>query len=83
MTYIPHLAVKLKVLRMLRDMHQLELSEKTGIRRNLLIDYERGRAIPGPKQLVAIESALGIKFNSSTEAAFLTLAPGLEVISER
>lgn len=77
MTYIPHFPLKLKTLRLLRDMHQAELCELTGISRNLIVDIERGRAIPAADQLTAIEEALGVKFDAETEAAFITLAPNL------
>jgi len=77
MNNIPNLSIKIKALRVLRSMSQTDLSSVACIRRELIIDYERGRAIPAQDQLQKIETALGITFNSATEAAFKTLAPEL------
>ena len=76
--HINHFPQKLKALRILHRMHQADLSRQTGIRRNLLVDIERGRAPPrpGPAQ-AAIEEAFGIQFNVAIEIAFTTLAPHL------
>ena len=74
---IPNLSTKIKALRLLRGMHQKELVRLSGIHHSLIVDIERGRAIPAPEQLKKIETVLGITFNSATEAAFKTLAPEL------
>lgn len=79
MLVIRNLAIKLKALRTLRSMHQRELAQKTGIHNNLIVDYEKGRAIPSPEQLRLIEEALGIQFNAETESAFAVLAPDLQL----
>ena len=74
---INNFPIKLKALRTLNRLNQQELSAKTGIHKNLIIDYERGRAIPAPEQLQVLETVFGIEFNEATESAFATLAPEL------
>ena len=77
MTQISNFHIKLKTLRMLRGIHQKELCKRTGINPNILVEYEKGRAMPSDEQLAEIEKALAIKFNDQTEAAFAILAPAL------
>lgn len=74
---INNFPIKLKALRALNSLNQVELSAKAGIHKNLIIDYERGRAIPSQEQLKKIELALNIEFNEATEEAFARLAPEL------
>lgn len=74
---INHFPLKLRALRMLHRLNQQQLAAKTGIHRNLIVEYERGRAMPAPEQLKSLEAAFGIEFNADTESAFATLAPEL------
>lgn len=73
MSHIANFDLKLKALRTLHNMYQTELCERTGINRQLLVDYEQGRSFPGPAHLAAIEEALGVKFDTKTDDAFNTL----------
>lgn len=77
MTQIEHFARKLKALRALRDLPQAELCEQTGIRRSILINYEKGRSFPGAADLAKLQLALGVRFDDKTQQAFETLAPDL------
>ena len=75
---IPNLAIKLKALRLLHRIHQRDFAQSIGVPHNLMVEYEKGRAYPGPDQFSAIEDTLGIKFDDATENAFATLAPNLQ-----
>lgn len=77
MPYIHNFSLKLKVLRMLHGLHQQDLAERIGVQRYAIVEIEKGRAMPSPEQLAAIEEALGIKFDEHTERAFAVLAPNL------
>lgn len=68
--------LKIKTLRTLHDIYQADLAEQAGINRQILINIETGRVIPGQEQIDAINAIFGLDLNSpEVDAAFLILGP--------
>jgi transcriptional regulator with XRE-family HTH domain len=52
-------ATKLKLMRTLRNVNQIELAERTGIGTNFLSALETGKIMPGPEWEAKLLEALG------------------------
>jgi transcriptional regulator with XRE-family HTH domain len=64
-------STKLRVMRAMRGMSQLELSKATGIPNTYLSDFETGKTLPTPDVETRIREALD--WGADTEKAFAIL----------
>ena len=62
------LRITLAVLRVTRGWNQDELAKASGVRNNLLSDYERGKKTPGIRNLRKLVHGMGYRFSAIEEA---------------
>lgn len=58
-----NIGVKIRELRLKKDMKQIELAKKAGISNTYLSDIEGGRTMPSLKTLIKISEALQVSAN--------------------
>ena len=58
-----YIGQRIKELRRLKKMTQIELSEKTGIKQSRLSNYEKGLTLPRFGNLEKIANALGVEYS--------------------
>lgn len=62
------LRIALAVLRVARGWNQDELAKASGVRNNLLSDYERGKKTPGIRNLRKLVNGMGYRISAIEEA---------------
>lgn len=77
--YLEQVGVTIQVLRLMRDLSQVELAERAGIRPNQVSRYETGQDLPQLAQLAKILDALDLDFGEFVFAMRVLLHLGRRI----
>lgn len=71
---------RIRLMRSVRRMTQIELAQKTGIPNSWLSYFEKGHVLPTPEQVEQIQDALGWTAADEEALAVLVGGDGQEVV---
>ena len=60
----PPLSQRLREIRQMRGLKQLDLSRRTGLQPSAISQFETGQRVPSPQNLIKIADALGVALDS-------------------